>query len=137
MNYYVYDTTTGEILSTGFVQAETDADKERVLNGLTKSNAQAMEGECDAKTQKFDLSSNKLVEYTKPEPIIDYEKRNRSLRDTLLRESDWTQFSDSPLSVVKKAEWAAYRQALRDLSEAVPNFATAYIPVGSIPLKPQ
>ena len=36
-------------------------------------------------------------------------------RDILLKESDWTQLPDSPLSAEKKAEWAAYRQALRDL----------------------
>ena len=32
-----------------------------------------------------------------------------------LYSSDWTQFPDSPLSDSKKAEWAAYRQALRDV----------------------
>ena len=36
-------------------------------------------------------------------------------RDILLRDSDWTQFGDSPLSDSKKTEWATYRQALRDL----------------------
>ena len=39
----------------------------------------------------------------------------RNQRDFLLRQSDWTQFSDSPLTSEKKAEWALYRQALRDL----------------------
>ena len=33
----------------------------------------------------------------------------------LLTASDWTQSADSPLSDTKKAEWATYRQALRDL----------------------
>lgn len=37
-------------------------------------------------------------------------------RKFLLLNSDWTQLPDSPLSAEKKAEWAAYRQALRDLS---------------------
>ena len=39
----------------------------------------------------------------------------RLKRDTLLTESDWTQVNDSPLSDTKKAEWATYRQELRDL----------------------
>tara|TARA_B100001939_G_C16595162_1_gene468588 strand:- start:104 stop:337 length:234 start_codon:yes stop_codon:yes gene_type:complete len=39
----------------------------------------------------------------------------RLIRKTLLQESDWTQASDSPLSNDKKAEWATYRQQLRDL----------------------
>ena len=33
----------------------------------------------------------------------------------LLSMSDWTQAADSPLTNSKKAEWATYRQALRDL----------------------
>ena len=39
----------------------------------------------------------------------------RDMRDDLLQECDWTQMPDSPLSDSKKAEWATYRQALRDL----------------------
>ena len=39
----------------------------------------------------------------------------RAERDYLLSQCDWTQFPDSPLSTEKKAEWATYRQALRDL----------------------
>jgi hypothetical protein len=33
----------------------------------------------------------------------------------LLRDSDWTQMPDVPLSKEKKKEWKDYRQALRDL----------------------
>jgi|11_taG_2_1085331.scaffolds.fasta_scaffold01942_6 hypothetical protein len=39
----------------------------------------------------------------------------REDRNKALAESDWTQFNDSPLSGVKKQEWATYRQQLRDL----------------------
>ena len=39
----------------------------------------------------------------------------RSLRNKKLKASDWTQSPDSPLSETKKAEWATYRQALRDV----------------------
>ena len=39
----------------------------------------------------------------------------RGRRTMLLQQSDWTQFADSPLPDSKKAEWATYRQALRDL----------------------
>ena len=45
----------------------------------------------------------------------DYIGALRHLRDILLRESDWTQFTDSPLSDSKKTEWKTYRQNLRDL----------------------
>tara|TARA_B000000609_G_C24115494_1_gene316488 strand:+ start:760 stop:990 length:231 start_codon:yes stop_codon:yes gene_type:complete len=39
----------------------------------------------------------------------------RFMRNMLLRDSDWTQFNDSPLSDSKKTEWKTYRQSLRDL----------------------
>lgn len=39
----------------------------------------------------------------------------RFVRDEGLKESDWTQMPDSPLSDSKKTEWAIYRQELRDL----------------------
>lgn len=56
--------------------------------------------------------------------LDDEEKRDRfirPLRDRYLFLSDWTQMADSPLSTAKKAEWAAYRQALRDLPSQYPN----------------
>ena len=40
-------------------------------------------------------------------------------RNSRLIASDWTQFTDSPLSPEKKTEWATYRQALRDLPGTV------------------
>ena len=40
----------------------------------------------------------------------------KAKRDKLLIESDWTQGNDSPLSDDAKAEWATYRQALRDIT---------------------
>ena len=42
----------------------------------------------------------------------------RSTRTSLLAECDWTQIPDSALSTEKKAEWATYRQALRNLPSA-------------------
>ena len=39
----------------------------------------------------------------------------RRLRDAKLADCDWTVGSDSPLSVVKKTAWVAYRKALRDV----------------------
>ena len=45
----------------------------------------------------------------------------RERRNRRLLESDWSQYADSPLSDSKKAEWATYRQALRDLPATSPN----------------
>ena len=41
----------------------------------------------------------------------------RDKRDSLIRDTDWTQVLDSPLSESKKSEYAAYRQALRDIPQ--------------------
>jgi hypothetical protein len=38
-------------------------------------------------------------------------------RNALLANSDWTQLADVPLSAEKKAQWATYRQALRDITD--------------------
>ena len=45
-------------------------------------------------------------------------ERERSIRTAFLAESDWTQMADTALTTEKKAEWATYRQALRDLPDA-------------------
>jgi hypothetical protein len=43
-------------------------------------------------------------------------KSVRASRETLLKESDWTQLSDAP---VDQTAWATYRQALRDIPSQV------------------
>lgn len=67
------------------------------------------------------------VEYFPPQPEVtitpeEIQRGIRGLRNYLLQSSDWTQTVDSPLTVSKKAEWATYRQQLRDMPET---FATA------------
>ena len=54
--------------------------------------------------------------------------RMRQERDALLSRSDWTQMADSPLSNSKKAEWATYRQALRDFPASWTPAETVDIP---------
>ena len=50
---------------------------------------------------------------------------NRSTRNELLTDSDWTQAADSPLSDADKALWVTYRTSLRDLPDHAnwPNLA--------------
>jgi hypothetical protein len=55
--------------------------------------------------------------YTPPPSADELAEAARTQRDKLLAESDWTQLPDSPLSGAGKAAWAAYRQALRDISD--------------------
>ena len=51
-------------------------------------------------------------------PTLDY---IRSMRLSILEDCDWTQAADSPLTDSKKAEWATYRQALRNLPTSYTN----------------
>ena len=55
-----------------------------------------------------------------PEPRT--EEDFKAERTSLLYDSDWTQSADSPLSDSKKAEWATYRQALRDLPASTTDY---------------
>jgi len=41
----------------------------------------------------------------------------RAERNARLSECDWTQLSDAPLTDAEKQSWAAYRQALRDITD--------------------
>lgn len=55
----------------------------------------------------------------------------RNKRNELLKESDWTQMNDCPLSDSKKQEWLTYRQELRDLPsshQATNNIADVIFP---------
>ena len=55
-----------------------------------------------------------------PEEILEKIEDNwvdvRIMRDTLLSQSDWTQFQDSPLNNTISTEWQSYRQSLRDVT---------------------
>ena len=101
--FTVYDLATGQIeYSTTTVAAINEVGLQEG-QGIIEGNYQANEhivvdGEALARTDN----------------ILDI---LRLKRDALLTESDWTQVNDSPLTTEKKAEWAVYRQALRDLPE--------------------
>ena len=41
----------------------------------------------------------------------------RTQRTEKLRDCDWTQLDDTPMSNTQKADWAEYRQALRDVPD--------------------
>ena len=102
MNYTVYITATGEIISTGSSNV-TDVSDVGINSGQT-----AVEGTYSPGQYKFVDGSAVAID----EDPLDFVRAQRTL---LLFESDWTQTTDSPLTDSKKAEWVTYRQALRDL----------------------
>jgi len=128
--FIVYD-LHGEIIRTGLC---SDLD----FSIQADENQFVMEGVADDSCHI--IVDGQIVD--KPEVIVSDEQLKaevifalRLKRNNSLYKSDWTQFSDSPLSDSKKAEWAIYRQALRDITET---YADA-ISISDIiwPTKPQ
>ena len=76
--------------------------------------------EAMANAQRADLLESMQVAYNRACNENDKDtaaEYARKIRDKLLAECDWTQVTDSPLNTAKKATWATYRQALRDIPE--------------------
>lgn len=57
----------------------------------------------------------------------------RQMRDILLKESDWTQSSDSPLSEEIKNDWRIWRQSIRDITSTVENPLPYVVDLGVLP----
>lgn len=115
-SYIVYD-SDGIIVRTG-VCSQHDLHLQAIDGQFV------IEGEADDASKM--IVDGKIVD--KPETIYTEAELNnqvlksiRATRRNKLTESDWTQFADSPLIDTKKAEWATYRQALRDLPQEYPN----------------
>lgn len=77
-------------------------------NPVVREDVLAIEG----KTEQNYLDAVNLVQ----ESILN---SIRSERTRLLSESDWTQYSDSPLTQEQKSQWASYRQQLRDVTNNI------------------
>jgi len=104
--YTKYNQDTGEIeftfggkggdleVNRPYIQGEYSGEEYIIVNGEPVRKPQS-------EIEDFELSRSLL------------ELRNR--RNGYLSDSDWTQGADAPLSDAQKAEWATYRQTLRDL----------------------
>ncbi len=64
------------------------------------------------------LRGGKAVAVPRVRSPDEHAAARRRRRDQLLAASDWTQLPDSPFSDDERAEWAIYRQGLRDLDMA-------------------
>jgi hypothetical protein len=107
-NYIIYSLDTGIIKS---IITTAGNPKNDVHDGYDyiKSN-DLTEG------MSVDLQTKKLISADIQLPFVlsDQGKRKKK-RNAFLAQSDWTQLPDSPLTEKQKAEWATYRQALRDI----------------------
>ena len=73
--------------------------RQKVVNGVYYDLTAEEEAELDAQREAADLDMNHV----------------RSQRNGMLSAADWTQLSDAALGAHTPAEWATYRQELRDL----------------------
>jgi hypothetical protein len=73
----------------------------KTVNNVRTQLSDEEEAYLDAQVEAIDLNINEI----------------RPRRDGLLSGSDWTRLDDAPLGDHTAAEWATYRQALRDLPE--------------------
>lgn len=110
MNFYIIHDTEGNIVSCGSTSEIMD-------QRLSEDHTQVWTTfPTDIENYRFDLSSNSIVPLN--QSVIDARETEeawdllRSVRDSLLSSTDWTQIQDAP---VNQTEWATYRQALRDL----------------------
>ena len=96
-------------------------------------------------------NGTKVVDYTPPvsagnfgypEPPTGYvsgdnEAKVRFQRNMLLGTTDWTQLPDSPLTDAKKAEWATYRQQLRDMMSSYTDSESNTVENTTFPTPPE
>ena len=131
MKYFViYLKSTGAIIRWGsnpaldisVLETSTEAALEVDSNEVTSDTHYVDSGSLVAKTTK--PSEYHKFNYTTKQWEADTPHCLMLLRidrDNLLSKSDWTQVSDCKLSDSKIAEWASYRQELRDLPEKYNN----------------
>ena len=67
----------------------------------------------EVETQSWDVELGNWVTTQIPDEVF-WEKL-RTERNSILKDTDWSQLSDAPLTSSQKTTWATYRQALRDL----------------------
>jgi len=113
--YVFYNSITGDI---NFVKKCT---QRMAMFNCAKNNNLSCIAESELgtvlsiKNQKIDLNTMTLVSQPLRVPKPSTSEQIRKERNLRLKICDWTQGADSPLSDSKKAEWATYRQALRDI----------------------
>tara|TARA_R100000388_G_scaffold94037_1_gene80084 strand:+ start:2101 stop:2550 length:450 start_codon:yes stop_codon:yes gene_type:complete len=123
-NIVTYDKTTGVIIGQGMVYIPNEFPEGKTVKDMKFLDSNE---ELEVIDNLIDLNLYDRIQLPITDPVVFIEKQPkvetvedtlamlRQDRDRILESTDWTQNADSPLSDSKKAEWATYRQALRDL----------------------
>jgi len=99
----------------------------RWFDGITPNEDGWYQAAADIVGKRYKLSNGEAVEMTEQEieesinaSVLETNMPGiRATRDRLLVESDWTLNPETPISESKAAEWASYRQALRDFPSTI------------------
>lgn len=126
-----YDITTGQIVSYGFGADHGDGFEASPYPNC--SVAIVDDQPIDARTQKFDAVTWKVVAKDVPDPEPDQVWRVRELVRAELGATDKFAMHDYPVRAADRVAWTAYRKALRDASKGR---ATAAEMLSAIPLRP-
>ena len=114
MRSFVIYNSDGKILRSG----QVDDDTSQIQDAATEFELLV---DVPENIEDYVVSAGALV--LKPQSEIDAAKAEtdwrilRGERNALLAATDWTQAVDAPLTDAKKAEWAAYRSALRSMPD--------------------
>ena len=114
MRSFVIYNSDGKILRSG----QVDDDTSQIQDAATEFELLV---DVPENIEDYVVSAGALV--LKPQSEIDAVKAEtdwrilRGERNALLAATDWTQAVDAPLTDAKKAEWAAYRSALRSMPD--------------------
>ena len=112
--YLIYNTETGIIKSA---IKSSNFPSNDIPDGFS-----CLQSEESFQGKMVDTKTNNLIALDAELPFpLTLAGKLRTIRGGILIGSDWTQFPDSPLTTEKKAEWATYRQALRDIPAQYPN----------------
>ena len=82
-------------------------------------------------------NGSEVVDYAIPYVSGTNENKVRMERNQILAITDWTQLPNSPLTDAKKAEWATYRQQLRDIMDSYTDSESNTVDTVSWPTPPE
>ena len=106
--YTKYDAKTGEIEFTfGGKGGDLEINQPYIQGDYSSTEYIIVNGE-PVRRPESDIEDFHLSRL-----LVDLKNR----RNGYLRESDWTQGADAPLTDAQKSAWATYRQELRDLPD--------------------
>lgn len=108
---YSISTDSGEVLEHTTVQLAYGCHK------VTEELQTQVEAYIQERVGEFEAMSSEELQQHILFTAEEQWQNVKAQRNALLKECDWTQLHDAPLTAEKKAEYQAYRQQLRDIPQ--------------------